>query len=310
VTATDDAVCISGVTHRYGARLAIDAISFNVPRGQLFGLLGPNGSGKSTLFRLVSTLVPVQSGSITVLGHDVVREQPAVRNCIGVVFQSSSLDRKLTVQENLQFQGALYGLSGLELTSRIQMLAEMMGLQDRLKERTERLSGGLKRRVELAKGLLHRPPLLILDEPSTGLDPAARLEFWHALCGLKENWGTTVLLTTHLMEEAEKCDCLCILDSGRVVAYATPDQLRRETGEMVISVSTREPRVVADVFKERFGWEGVVSNDQVRVIASDSPSRITEVLEVLGTRATSVSVGQPDMEDVFMRKTGRIFTDS
>jgi ABC-2 type transport system ATP-binding protein len=310
VSASDSAVCISRVTHRYGSRIALDAISFDVPRGQLFGLLGPNGSGKSTLFRLVSTLVPVQSGSITVLGHDAVREQPAVRNCIGVVFQSSSLDRKLTVQENLQFQGALYGLSGLELTSRIQMLVEMMGLQDRLKERTERLSGGLKRRVELAKGLLHRPPLLILDEPSTGLDPAARLEFWQALCGLKEGWGTTVLLTTHLMEEAEKCDCLCILDSGRIVAYATPDQLRRETGEMVISVSTREPRAVADVFKERFGWEGVVSNDQVRVIASDSPSRITEVLEVLGPRATSVSVGQPGMEDVFMRKTGRIFTDS
>ncbi|MFO0012857.1 MAG: ABC transporter ATP-binding protein [Planctomycetota bacterium] len=310
MTVSDCAVSISGVSHRYGSRLALDGISFDVPQGMLFGLLGPNGSGKSTLFRLISTLVSLQSGSITVLGHDLVREQTAVRSNLGVVFQSSSLDRKLTVRENLQCQAALYGIVGADLKTRIAALSEMMGLQDRLSERCEKLSGGLKRRVELAKGLLHRPRLLILDEPSTGLDPGSRLDFWEALCGLKEGWGTTVLLTTHLMEEAEKCDFLCILDSGRVVAYATPEELRRETGEIVISVATREPRAVADVFKERFGWDCAISGDQVRVIASDSPTRITEILSVLGNRALSVSVGQPGLEDVFMRKTGRIFTDS
>lgn len=306
---TDIAVDIESVRHRYGERLALDCVSLQVASGQIFGLLGPNGSGKSTLFRLVATLVPLQSGAITVCGHDVTRDLNSVRSRIGVVFQSPSLDRKLTALENLQCQGALYGIAGQELRVRIQDLANRMGLDDRLNDRCEKLSGGLKRRVELAKGLLHRPSLLILDEPSTGLDPAARLEFWQALTNLREEYGTTILLTTHLLDEAEKCDCLGILDAGCVVALASPEDLRRETGQMVISVSTREPRSVADVLTKEFGWECTITEDSVRSLAADSPARMTEVLGLLGSRAMSVSVGQPGLEDVFMRKTGRAFAD-
>lgn len=304
------ALSATSVSHRYGPRVALDDVSFTIPRGMVFGLLGPNGSGKSTLFRLVSTLVPLQTGTIQVFGKDVSKDQQAVRSSIGVVFQSSSLDRKLTVLENLRCQGALYGIAGAELRTRIDALASMMGLKDRLRDRCERLSGGLKRRTELAKGLLHRPALMILDEASTGLDPTARAEFWNALSDLKNEWGTTILMTTHLMEEAEKCDTLAIMDQGRVVALASPDALRRETGEMVISVSTREPVDVANVLRERFGWESTLCGETVRVLVKDSPQRFNEVLESLGPRALSVTVGRPGLEDVFMRKTGRIFDDS
>lgn len=308
--ASDLALSVSNVSHRYGARVALDGVSFDVAKGSVFGLLGPNGSGKSTLFRLISTLVPLQSGSVVVFGNDLASEQAAVRRCIGVVFQSPSLDRKLTVSENLHCQAALYGISGSDRKSRINALASMMGIESRLHERCENLSGGLKRRVELAKGLLHRPALLILDEPSTGLDPAARQDFWGALSALKSAWGTTVLLTTHLMEEAEICDRLAILDEGRVVALDTPDALRREAGDRVICVSTREPRDVSAVLKETFGWEATTAGDTVRIIASDSPHRIGEMIELLGTRAANISVGQPGLEDVFMRKTGRVFNGS
>ncbi len=306
----DTALHISSVSHRYGSRIALDNVGFDIPRGAVFGLLGPNGSGKSTLFRLVSTLVPVQSGTIHVFGRDVSTEQTAVRGAIGVVFQSSSLDRKLTVLENLQCQGALFGIVGAELQTRVQKLVAMMGLENHLHDRCEKLSGGLKRRTELAKGLLHRPALLILDEASTGLDPTARLEFWNALSDLRSQWGTTILMTTHLMEEAEKCDTLAIMDQGRIVAIASPDALRRETGEMVISVSTREPIEVADVLKKHFGWDCTISGETVRALVAESPHRFVEVLESLGPKALSVTVGRPGLEDVFMRKTGRTFNDS
>ena len=310
VSLLDVALSVSSVSHRYGSRIALDTVSFDLPRGSVFGLLGPNGSGKSTLFRLISTLVPLQSGKISVFGRDVSLEQTAVRGAIGVVFQSSSLDRKLTVLENLQCQGALFGIVGAELRTRVQGLVAMMGLEGRLHERCEKLSGGLKRRTELAKGLLHRPALLMLDEASTGLDPTARLEFWNALSELRNRWGTTILMTTHLMEEAEKCDSLAIMDQGRIVALASPDALRRETGEMVISVSTREPVEVVDALKKQFGWECTVSGETVRALVSESPHRFTEVLDSLGPKALSVTVGRPGLEDVFMRKTGRTFNDS
>jgi ABC-2 type transport system ATP-binding protein len=310
VTAPAIALAIDHVSHRYGDRVALDGITMEVPAGQIFGMLGPNGSGKSTLFRLISTLVPIQSGRIEVFGRDVARETSAVRNFLGVVFQSPSLDRKLTVLENMQCQAALYGIAGTERRQRILELSKMMGLEDRLNDRCEGLSGGLKRRAELAKGLLHRPSLMVLDEPSTGLDPSARLELWQALVGLRDHWGTTVLLTTHLMEEADKCDCLAILDEGKLVALASPQALRQETGELVVSVSSREPLEVAHVLKERFGWDCATSGEMVRAVTNDSAQRFAEVFETLGTRALSVTVGRPGLEDVFMRKTGRIFSDS
>ncbi len=301
------ALRIDRVTHRYGKETALDALSLEVPEGIVFGLLGPNGSGKSTLFRLVSTLVPVQEGNLSVFGLDVTRSQSEVRSSLGVVFQAPSLDRKLTVRENMECQSSLYGIHGADRTERIASLAKLMGLTDRLNERSERLSGGLKRRAELAKGLLHRPRLLILDEPSTGLDPTARLELWNALTGLRNDWGTTLVLTTHLLEEADKCDVLAILDRGKLVASDTPENLRKETGETVISVTTNEPEHVTSVLEKQFGWKPTRMGEQIRVVTNESAMRVGDVLEALGPAALSVTVGRPGLEDVFIRKTGNAF---
>ncbi|MFN7735366.1 MAG: ABC transporter ATP-binding protein [Pirellula sp.] len=303
------AVTIDGVTHRYGDSVALNGLSFEVAANQIFGLLGPNGSGKSTLFRLISTLVPVQSGTIRLLGMDVMAERNRVRESLGVVFQSPSLDRKLTVRENMECQAALYGISGRDRAERIESLAKLMGISDRLSERCERLSGGLKRRAELAKGLLHQPRVLILDEPSTGLDPSARLDLWRALVELRDHWGTSILLTTHLLEEADKCDFLGILDSGKLVAFDSPDNLRRATGETVVSVMTDEPELVAGVLKSRFGWDSKILDNQVRVVINEAGLSIADVVQALAGNSLSITIGRPGLEDVFIRRTGIPFSN-
>lgn len=303
------ALSIDRVTHRYGNSVALNELSFSVPSNQIFGLLGPNGSGKSTLFRLISTLVPVQAGSIQLLGMDVMSERNRVRETLGVVFQSPSLDRKLTVRENMECQAALYGISGLDRADRIASLAKLLGISDRLNDRCEKLSGGLKRRAELAKGLLHQPRVLILDEPSTGLDPSARLDLWRALVELRDHWGASVFLTTHLLEEADKCDCLAILNNGKLVAFDSPDNLRRATGETVISVMTDEPKLVAGVLQSRFGSDPKILDNQVRVVINDAGTVVTDVLQALAGNSLSITIGRPDLEDVFIRRTGTSFSN-
>src|SRR6478736_2632006 len=194
------AIGISGVGYAYGSRQALIDLSMEIRSGELFAVLGPNGGGKTTLFRLLSTLIPLQSGTVTVLGHDLAREPNAIRRSIGVVFQAPSLDRKLTVAENIRLQAALYGLAGRDLAKRLDELLDHFSLRDRANELTEKLSGGLRRRVELAKGMVHQPRLLLLDEPSTGLDPAARSDLWQYLRQLKTTQGTTIVLTTHYLD--------------------------------------------------------------------------------------------------------------
>ena len=194
---------ISHLTHRYGDRIAVDDLTLNVEAGKIFGFLGPNGSGKTTLFRILATLLPVASGHVRVLGIDAAGDRDSIRKQIGVVFQSPSLDKQLTAEENLTYQGHLYGLRGADLRFRVQTALAGVGLGDRARERVERFSGGMRRRVEVAKGLLHRPRVLLLDEPSTGLDPSARIDMWRQLRHINQQDGVTILLTTHLMEEAD-----------------------------------------------------------------------------------------------------------
>lgn len=209
---------LQGLTHNYGTRLALNQLSFTVSPAEIFGLLGPNGSGKTTLFRILSTLMIPTGGLARIQGFDVAREATRIRQHIGIVFQARSLDLKLTVQENLRHQGHLYGLSRGKLKSRIFEVLGRVGLRDRAKDPVETLSGGMQRRVELAKGLIHSPAVLLLDEPTTGLDPGARLDLWQYLRMLRDEEGVTVLVTTHLMEEAEYCDRLAILSEGKLVA--------------------------------------------------------------------------------------------
>jgi len=302
------AIEVRGLSHWYSERRALDGVDFAVETGAIFGLLGPNGGGKTTLFRILSTLLPIQKGSASVLGFDLAQRPNEVRRRIGVTFQSPSIDPKLTVGENLKHQGHLYGLSGTALRQRIELLTGKLGLRERLSDRAETLSGGLKRRVEIAKGLLHRPQALLLDEPSTGLDPGARHDLWRYLRGLKEE-GVTVLVTTHLMEEAERCDMLGILDEGRLVALDTPQALRATLGGDYVTIQCDSPDVLCERIHERFGVTPQRIGGALRIGKSRGHEFVRDLVEAFPDDVQTVSLGKPTLEDVFIERTGHRFWD-
>ena len=279
-------------------------------RGEIFGLLGPNGGGKTTLFRILSTLLAPTGGRASIGGHDVVREPHAVRRQIGVVFQSPSLDVKLTVRENMRHQGHLYGLSGAALEERIDEMLGRVAMRDRADARVETLSGGMRRRVDLAKGLLHRPALVLLDEPTTGLDPGARLDLWEYVREARERDGLSVLITTHLMEDAERCDRLLIIDRGRIVALDTPDVLRDSVGGDVIVARTRDPAALAAKVRERFGQEASVVDGTVHIRRPRGHEFVPALFDAFPGQIEAVSVGKPTLEDVFIQRTGHRLWDS
>jgi ABC-2 type transport system ATP-binding protein len=296
------------VVFRYGERQALAGVDLSVAAGECFALLGPNGSGKSTLFRLLTTMSAVQEGRLRVAGFDCRDEPAKVRQRIGVVFQSPSLDPQLTVGENLHCHGVLYGLSGESLNRRAAEVLEEFGIADRTHDRCKTLSGGLKRRVELAKSVLHEPPVLLLDEPSTGLDPAARLELWQVLTKLKDR-GTTILLTTHLLEEAERADRLAILHLGRVIACGPATQLRAELGPSVLTVQAEDPARALSI-GESLGLNGRVAGQVVWLRGDGLIEAVPEVARQLGSAAQSLTIAQPSLEDVFLARTGSRFYSS
>jgi ABC-2 type transport system ATP-binding protein len=301
---------LDGLTHDYGNRLALDKLSFDVEKAQIFGLLGPNGSGKTTLFRILSTLMVPSSGHARIQGYDVATEATRVRQQTGIVFQARSLDIKLTVAENLKHQGHLYGLSGSHLRSRIDELLGRVGLRDRAKELVETLSGGMQRRVELAKGLIHSPSVLLLDEPSTGLDPGARRDLWRYLATLRDQDGVTVLVTTHLMEEAEHCDRLAILSEGKLVALGSPFVLKSEIGGDVVhfeTLSEEAARSVAARMEVRFQVNPSVFGHSIRLEREQGHRFVTDVVEAFPGEIEGVSVAKPSLEDVFIQRTGHRF---
>jgi ABC-2 type transport system ATP-binding protein len=301
---------LDGLTHDYGNRLALDNLSFDVEKAQIFGLLGPNGSGKTTLFRILSTLMVPSSGRARIQGFDVATEANRVRQQTGIVFQARSLDIKLTVAENLKHQGHLYGMSGAHLRSRIDEVLGRVGLRDRAKELVETLSGGMQRRVELAKGLIHSPSVLLLDEPSTGLDPGARRDLWQYLGTLRDQDGVTVLVTTHLMEEAEHCDRLAILNEGKLVALGSPFALKSEIGVDVVNfetVSEEAARSVAARMEVRFQVTASVFGHSIRLEREYGHRFVTDVVEAFPGEIEGVSVAKPSLEDVFIQRTGHRF---
>lgn len=298
------------LTHRYGDRVALDQVSLRVNAREIFGLLGPNGGGKTTLFRILSTLVRPTTGSANILGLDLARDTGAIRRRLGVVFQAPSLDKKLTVRENLAHQGHLYGLSGKSLGERIDRLLLEFNLHDRTRDLVETLSGGLQRRVEIAKCLLHRPEILLLDEPSTGLDPGARIDLWQTLYRLRDQQGVTVLLTTHLMEEAERCDRVAIIDRGKIVADGAPEELRSGIGGEVISARTHDATSLGERIASSLGVEVSVLNDEVRIEQPDGASFITKLVATFPEEIDSVTLAKPTLEDVFIAKTGRRLSEA
>jgi len=304
------ALSAGSLTHRYGERLALDAFSFEVRQREVYGLLGPNGGGKTTLFRILSTLIPPGSGTAQLFGTDLVGDPDAVRRSLGVVFQSPSLDKKLTVAENLRHQGHLYGLRGADLSERIARALTRLRVSDRSGDLVETLSGGLQRRVEVAKALLHDPRFLLLDEPSAGLDPGARIDLWAALERLRAEQGTTVLLTTHLMEEADRCDRIGILDRGRLVAEGVPAALRAELGAEILTVRAADAPAAAGDLKARFGIDPVVLDGSVRIEHAQPQQLLGQILDAFPGRFDSVSIARPTIEDVFIRKTGHGLHDA
>jgi len=298
------AVETNDLGRNFGPRAALSGVTLSIRAGEMFALLGPNGSGKTTLFRILSTLLAPSAGTARVGGCDVVGEAMAVRHQIGVVFQSPALDPQLTVEENLRCAGSLYGLRGAGLVSRLRSAAEALGLSDRLADRVQSLSGGLQRRVEIAKCLLPRPRVLLLDEPSTGLDPAAREGLRVTLDRVRRESEVTVVMTTHLLEEAERCDRLAILHRGRLVACETPAELRGRLGTDVAVVSGPEPEALAARVREMFGWPLSVRGERLRVEVPAGGDAAGRLVSALGAEADTVTVGRPTLEDVFLDLTG------
>ena len=298
---------VQELRHQYENRTALDGVSFAVRHAEIFGLLGPNGSGKTTLFRILSTLMLPTAGRATIMGHDVASDPTGVRREIGVVFQAQSIDVKLTARENLTHVGHLYGLKGAELKKRVDEMLGRVGLSDRANENAETFSGGMQRRLELAKGLLHHPSVLLLDEPTTGLDPGARRDLWQYLQLLRDQEQVTVIVTTHLMEEAERCDRLAILSHGQLMALGTPTELKQEIGGDVVVLETRDAESLAQRIKARFGVETAVVGETVRIEREAGHRFVTEVVESFPGEIDSLSVSKPTLEDVFIHRTGHRF---
>jgi ABC-2 type transport system ATP-binding protein len=295
---------VQNVTHRYGDRIALSKVSFEVRKGEIFGLLGPNGGGKSTLFRILSTMMVPTEGRAEIAGFDVARDPAQVRRHVGVVFQTQSLDKALTVEENLRAQGHLHGLSGAALRDRMEAAMERLGILDRRRDLVDTLSGGLRRRVEIAKALLHRPQVLLMDEASTGLDPAARRDVSRHVESLREKEGVTVLLTTHVLEEADRCDRLILLHKGNIVAQGTPKELRSRIGGDVVVLETADSQALASGIAQRFQLTPSVMDGQVRVEIANGHRFIAEVVEAFPGAVDSVGLHKPTLEDVFVRETG------
>lgn len=300
---------VEGLAHFYGARAALDNVSFSVQPNEIFALLGPNGGGKSTILWILATLLFPTRGAVRIFGEDVRQNPDAIRRRMGVVFQSPGLDRKLTVRENLLHQGHLYGLRGRALKKRIDELLGRFGVADRAGEAVELLSGGLRRRVDLARAFLHSPQLLLLDEPTAGLDPAARRDWWSYLIDLREKDGVTILMTSHMLDEAELCDRLALLSWGRVVAIGSPASLKNTIVGEVIVLTSKDPAKLRLQIQQRFGGNPMVLDGTVRIEWPRGREFIGQILEAFPAEINAMTLSQPTLEDVFIHHTGRRFRE-
>ena len=304
----ETAVEVQGLSYGYAKRHVLDKISFSVNAGEIFGVVGPNGSGKTTLFRILSTLILARQGRVLIHGFDLQQAGSDVRRKIGGVFQNPALDLQLSVFENLLYQGRLYGLFGQTLKDRAEILLKRLGLLDRKSDKAKILSGGLKRRLELAKGLMHQPAVLLLDEPSTGLDPGARKDLWTYLHKLRLEAGVTILVTTHLMEEAEHCDRIAIFERGRLVALDTPQKLKESAGSERIELTLPgEKEKIAEQMRQRFGVTVHILENGLQIEHAAASAFLPQLLAAFPGEFETVTLRKPTLEDVFMLKTGHRF---
>ena len=299
------AIAAEQLVKRYGEIEAVRGIDLSVMRGEIFGFLGPNGAGKSTTISMLCTLLRPTGGRAAVAGLDVVREPGAVRAHIGLVFQDPSLDEQLTAKENLDFHAFLYDVPRTIRAQRIREVLEMVELADRANSKVTTFSGGMKRRLEIARGILHSPEVLFLDEPTRGLDPQTRSHIWDYLRELRRREGITIFMTTHYMDEAEFCDRIAIIDMGRIVALGTPDELKARVGGDVITIATTDNTTSAAELASKFGLTPALDNGTLRIEVSDGAAVIPRLVRDLSAQVTAVTLRRPSLDDVFLKLTGR-----
>jgi ABC-2 type transport system ATP-binding protein len=304
------AVSAKGLVKRYDEFEAVRGVDFAVQAGETFGFLGPNGAGKSTTINMLCTLARPSAGIAFVAGHDIVRERDEVRRNIGLVFQDTTLDGYLTAEENMRLHAELYGMPRETLTERLRQVMEMVGLWDRRGSLVNTFSGGMKRRLEIARGLLHSPRVLFLDEPTLGLDPQTRNSIWSYIGELKRDEDITIFLTTHYMDEAEYCDRIAIIDRGKIVALDTPEALKASVGKDRVQIQTEDDDAAIAALRERFGIEAVVAEGAVTFGVPEGEHFVPRLFAELGLPIRSVSVARPSLDDVFMSYTGTTIRDA
>jgi ABC-2 type transport system ATP-binding protein len=309
-TASNPAVSVNGLVKRYDQVEAVRGIDFDVASGEIFGFLGPNGAGKSTTINMLCTLVRPSGGSARVAGHDVVSERDEVRRNIGLVFQDTTLDGYLTAEQNLQLHAELYGVPRELVRERMRQVVEMVGLWERRGSLVNTFSGGMKRRLEIARGLLHSPRVLFLDEPTVGLDPQTRSSIWRYIRELKASEDITIFLTTHYMDEAEYCDRIAIMDQGRIIVLDTPEALKAKVGKDRVQIETDDDQAAIAALRERFAIDATIAEGAVTFGVSDGGQFVPRLFAELDVPIRSVSVSRPSLDDVFMSYTGTTIRDA
>jgi ABC-2 type transport system ATP-binding protein len=304
------AVWVDGITKRYGSFEAVKGVSFEVAPGETFGFLGPNGAGKSTTINMLCTLVQPTAGHARVAGHDVIVERAEVRRNIGLVFQDTTLDDYLTAEENLRFHAELYGVPKSEVGERLRRVMDMVGLWERRTSLVRTFSGGMKRRLEIGRGLLHAPRVLFLDEPTVGLDPQTRSSIWRYINDLKQRQDITIFLTTHYMDEAEYCDRIAIMNEGQIVVLDTPEALKASVGKDRVQIQTADDEAAIAALRDHFGIDASVHEGVVMFSVPAGEEFVPRLFAELGVPIKSVSVARPSLDDVFMSYTGTTIRDA
>jgi len=304
------AIEVEALVKTYGEVEAVRGVSFTVARGEVFGFLGPNGAGKSTTINMLCTLARPASGTARVSGFDVAGERDDVRRHIGLVFQDPTLDGYLTAAQNLRLHAELYGIDAGVVPARMRQMLEMVDLWDRRDQPVRTYSGGMRRRLEVARGLMHSPRVLFLDEPTIGLDPQTRSSIWRYIRALQEAEGTTIFMTTHYMDEAEFCDRIAIMDRGEIVVLDTPEALKASVGADRVALGTADDDAALAALRDRLGIEATVVEGAVTFHVASGEAFVPRLFADLGVGITSVAVSRPTLDDVFMRYTGSTIRDA
>jgi ABC-2 type transport system ATP-binding protein len=304
------AIEVRGLVKNYDEVQAVRGVDFEVAAGEVFGFLGPNGAGKTTTINMLCTLVKPTAGSASVAGHDVVRERDDVRRNIGLVFQDPTLDSYLTAVQNLRLHAELYGLQRDVVAPRMQQVLEMVGLWERKDSPVGTFSGGMRRRLEIARGMMHSPRVLFLDEPTIGLDPQTRRSIWSYIAELKEREEITIFMTTHYMDEAEWCDRIAIMDNGQIVALDAPDTLKAQVGTDRVMIHTDDDNGAIAALQARFGIEARMAEGAVTFGVPGGEEFVPRLFAELGVPIKAVNVSRPTLDDVFMSYTGTTIRDA